>query len=196
MRKNYIALAALLAALAVACGKKAEKVLETGNAAAGDKGYTYAVTVEKMQFHWRLDGGLLRVKLKAPVQGWLAAGFDPERGMLGSNMMVGYLEGGRAVVTDQHGTDPKLHRKDIDLGGTDDLRETWGRQDAAGTEIGFTLPLETGDKLDKPLRPEAVVLMLAYGTTNEMAKQHVFWGKARLNLRTGAYETTIIKREE
>lgn len=189
------AIAALAALLAVSCGKKEEKVLEAGTAGAGEPGYDYALTVEKMQFHWRLDKDELRVKLRAPVAAWLSAGFNPSKGMKDANLIIGHMENGRAVITDQHGVDTKKHRKDTDLGGEDDVREPSGSRTGGETVISFAIPVRARDQLDKPVLPDAVVL-LAYGKTDEAEQQHLFWAKARVNLATGAYAVTLSRKEE
>ena len=195
--KNYnfsIALV-LAAALAAGCAKKeAELPLASGTAGPGDAGYTYKLTVEKMQFHWRVDGNALHIKLKAPVTGWLAVGFDPSKGMQDAHMVTGYMENGKPVILDQHGIDPKHHKPDTELGGADDVKDPAGVQAGGETELSFTIPVKSADKLDKPIPLDGTDLMLAYGESNEIAQQHVLWAKARLNLRTGAYSETLIKR--
>lgn len=196
MNKQLLpAIIVLTVLLAASCGKKEEKVLEAGTAGKGDPGYDYGLTVEKMQFHWRLDKDELRVKLRAPVAAWLSAGFNPSKGMKDANLIIGYLENGKAVITDQHGTDPKKHMKDIDLGGEDNVREPSGSRTAGETVISFTLPVRPSDELDRPILPDAVVL-LAYGKSDEAAQQHLFWAKARVNLASGAYAVTLLKKEE
>lgn len=181
-------------AFSVSCGHKKETVIESGTAKAGSDGYAYLLTVENMQFHWRADDQELRVKLKAPVKGWLSVGFNPGKKMKDGNFIIGTFEDGKAVVTDQHGIDPKQHKKDTDLGGEDNIRNPSGSQTDNASELRFAFPLKSPDKLDKPIRPDSAVVMLAYGKTNQMAQQHVFWAKARINLLTGAYSLTLLKK--
>lgn len=194
-KRSFPAAAALAVLLAASCGKKEEKIIEAGTAGSGDPGYAHKLTVEKIQFHWRLDKDDLRVKLRAPVAAWLGAGFNPSKGMKDANIIIGYLENGKAVITDQHGTDPKNHRKDTDLGGEDNVREAYGARTGGETAISFTIPVRPRDELDKPLLPDAVVL-LAYGKSDQTGQQHAFWAKARVNLASGAYAITLLKKEE
>lgn len=194
MKNFMLAVTVFLAAiLAVSCGQKREQVIEAGTAVAGDSGYAYKMTVGKMQFHWRADGKELRVKLQAPVKGWVSVGFNPGKKMKDANFIISTFENGRAVVTDQHGIDPKNHKKDIDLGGEDNVRDPSGSQTDTETEVRFAFPLQSPDRLDKPIRPDSTVVMLAYGKSNQMAQQHVFWAKARVNLSTGSYAVTLMK---
>lgn len=193
MRKGATAVLAIF--LAASCGRKEEKILEAGTAGTGDPGYAYKLTVEKMQFHWRLDKDELHVKLRAPVAAWLSAGFNPSKGMKNADLIIGYMENGKAVITDQHGIDPKNHRKDTDLGGEDDVRKASGSRTDGETVISFSIPVRPSDKLDKPILPDAVV-MLAYGKSDQTVQQHAFWAKARVNLSSGTYAVTLLKKGE
>lgn len=195
MTRSFITAAALAAALAACSGGAGTDLpLASGTAAAGDPGYAYKLTVEKLQFDWRVDGGDLRVKLKAPAQGWLSAGFDPARGMQGARMVIGLVENGKPVVAEHHGIDPKHHKPDTELGGENNVRDASASLTDRGLEIAFTIPLKSPDKLDKPIDPANALLLLAYGETSELAQQHPFWAAARVNLLTGAYTQTLAKR--
>ncbi len=196
MKNTVLSIAAALALLLpAACGKKAPKIIESGTAASGDPGYKFKLTVDKLQFDWKVNGQYLDVKLKAPVQAWLAAGFNPADGMQGANMIIGTFDSGKPVVTDQYGIDPKHHKEDTELGGKDDVMKAAGQQTAAGTEVSFSIPLNSGDRTDNVIDPASVTLMLAYGKTDETAQKHPFWAEAHLNLNTGAYELNLKKEE-
>lgn len=192
-RFNFIAAAVLAAALA-SCAKEQKMPLVSGTAGAGDPGYTYKITVEKIEFNWRLEGNDLRIKLKAPVNGWLSAGFDPTKGMQDARMVIGYMENGKPVVVENHGIDPKHHKPDTELGGENNVKDPAGAQADGATVISYTIPLNSADKLDKPINPDGTLLMLAYGESTELAQQHVLWAEAKLNLKTGVYAETLLKR--
>ena len=61
------------------------------------------------------------------------------------------------------------------------------------TTISFTLPLDTGDKFDKPINPEGTSkIMLAYGSGRDSFKnRHPFRTIYEINFSTG--ETKKIK---
>jgi hypothetical protein len=198
MKNAVVALVAAFAMMAVfSCAKEKDKeqVLESGKAAAGDAGYTYKITVDKMQFNWKAEASGLSVKLKAPTTGWLSAGFNPTQGMKDANFIIGLIKDGKAVITDQHGIDLKQHRKDTDLGGDDNIRNPAGSEMNNETEISFVIPLKSPDSLDKPITVNGdTVVLLAYGQTKQMAQQHVMWARATVNLSTGAYTVNLLKR--
>ena len=194
-RLSAIALALAVAAMVSGCAKKPEPIISSGTAAPGDSGYTYKLTVDPMEFNWRAEGGNLHVKMKGPAGVWISVGFNPTKGMKDANFIIGYVENGKAVVTDQFGTDPKQHRKDTDLGGTDDVKDAAGFENANETVITFTLPLNSGDALDRPISLDSnTVVLFAAGKEKQTAQQHTFWAKAGVNLSTGAYAVNLIRK--
>jgi hypothetical protein len=177
------------------CAKQAPQILELGTATAGDSGFTYRITVADMQFHWRAESTVLHVKLKAPTTGWLSIGFNPAKGMQDANFIIGLIKDGQAVITDQHGIDPKHHRVDTELGGMDNVMNPAGWESNNETEISFGIPIQSTDALDKPLTLNGnTVILLAYGPTKQLAQQHVMWAKANLNLSTGQYAVTLLMK--
>jgi hypothetical protein len=192
--KHTFIIAAAVFALAAGCRKKEEMPLVSGTAGPGDAGYTYKLTVEKLDFNWRVDGGDLRIKLKAPVSGWLSAGFEPTKGMQDARMAIGYMENGKPVVVENHGIDPKHHKPDTELGGENNVKDPAVAQAGGVTEVSYAIPLTSPDKLDRPINPDGTLLMLAYGETTEMAQQHALWAEVKVNLKTGAYAEVLLKR--
>ncbi len=173
-----------------------QKPLESGTAGPGDSGYSHKITIENMQFNWRVDGQNLAVLLRAGTMGWLGAGFNPTQGMKDASFIIGAVQDGRATITAQHGTDPKQHLKDTDLGGQDNLAGAGGKQENNQTEIRFSIPLKSPDRLDPPIDPSGeTVVLLSYGPGAELAQQHVFWARLRVNLTDGNYSVDLKKKQ-
>ena len=127
----------------------------------------------EMVFQSAVDGKNLRVKIFAPTTGWIAVGFDPKSMMKGANFVIGYAEGSQAVIEDQFGVSSFHHRRDIELGGKDDVLEKSAGILPNGTEIGFTIPLDSGDPYDKKLEAgKTYKIILAYGKTTDLSKRH------------------------
>jgi hypothetical protein len=187
-----------LAAALLSCSreKASETVLASGTAGPGDQGYTYKITDEKIQYNWRIDGAKLMIKLKAETMGWIGAGFNPTEGMKDATFIIGYVKNGAVTITEQHGTDLKQHLKDTDLGGSDNVADVDGRQANNQTEISFSIPLKSPDKLDRPIDPKGdTVVLLAYGMGTELGQQHVFWSRLHVNLSDGKYSITLKKKQ-
>ncbi|TAL38737.1 MAG: DOMON domain-containing protein [Spirochaetes bacterium] len=180
----------LFALAAVNCGKEkpADKPLETGTAAKGDQGYTFKVAADKMQLQWSLAGETLTVKLKAPTSGWVGVGFNPTDSMKDANFVMGLVKEGKVTVSSQYGTAKNLHKNVTDLGGKSYVTNAAGKEENNETEISFSMPLKSGDSLDRPITANAdTVVLLAYGPGDILAQQHVYRARLKINLSTGAY---------
>ncbi|MFW9996628.1 MAG: DOMON domain-containing protein [Candidatus Odinarchaeota archaeon] len=83
--------------------------------------------------------------------GWLGIGFGPRGvGMLGANIIIGYVENGTDLaIQDSYGIVDD-HRSDVSNGTTDDIKASAGSEDneTKTTIIEFIYPLNTTDKND------------------------------------------------
>ncbi len=130
----------------------------------GEEGWQ-TVTAEGISFGWRVMGDSLEVELTGPTTGWVAAGFDPESMMNGSNLIIGYVSGGTVSVRDDWGTSQTQHESDVSLGGTDDVTVDGGSESDGETTIEFTIPLDSGDQYDRPLQEgDTYSVILAIGS--------------------------------
>jgi hypothetical protein len=114
---------------------------------------------------WMVDGANLNVELSAPVEGWMAVGFAPTSKMKDANIIIGYVENGNVVIEDHFGNTPISHKSDDSAGGKDNLTNKSGTEQNGVTEIGFTIPLNSGDANDRPLVPgeSYKVIFAGYG---------------------------------
>ncbi len=110
---------------------------------------------------WRVDGDMLEVQMAAPTTGWVSVGFDPSQMMADANMVIGYVEDGEVIIADDYGTGATSHDRDTNLGGTDDVTVVDGREVDGTTIIRFTIPLDSGDEMDKALAPGNTYTALA-----------------------------------
>lgn len=133
-----------------------------------------SVKAGDMVLQWEAEGLFLNIKLYAPTKGWLAVGFDPESMMKGANVIIGYLTEQHVVIEDQYGDGRISHKSDILLGGTDDVTKKSGVFTNGGTELSFTIPLDSADNFDKKLMPGKVYkVIMAYGEETNMGKKHL-----------------------
>lgn len=140
-------------------------------------------TVDDFELQWSIEDGNLTFAVSAPTEGWVAVGFEPERMMMGANIIIGYVADGEAVVSDQTGTATTAHGPDTANGGSDDLLDFGGTESDGRTEIRFTIPLDSGDDTDKPLSPGTEhTIILAYGDRDDLESYHVLRTTARITL--------------
>lgn len=149
---------------------------------------TFHSVQDTMSFYWKVDGPHLHCKLRAPALGWVAAGFNPTRGMQGADFILAYVKNGKVYAEDHFGTSPVKHEPDEKLGGRQDLTNVFGIESNGITEVGFTIPLKSGDSADTPLDPEhEIVLLLAYNSgIDDFRAKHNYRKAYRVNLATGA----------
>ena len=150
-------------------------------------GYQHNMVVGKMTFDWTIRGNVLAVKLSAPTRGWVGIGFNPEYRMKSANFIVGFVKAGKVTIVDEFGTMSVQHVGDHRLGGRDDVTIVGGVEDAGGTAIEFSIPLNSGDKFDGKLDVTGdTVVLLAYGPDQDSLRvKHQFYARKVVNLGNG-----------
>lgn len=198
MRKTLLcALICLVSGILLSCVKEKETVIEAGTASPGEKGYDHRITVEDITFNWSVDGNELRASVRGKTTGWVGAGFNPSAGMKDANFIIGYVKDGVATVRNDHGVSKTLHKSNEDLGGKEHVTNTSVEIKNDETEIRFTIPLKTDDRLDRPINVNGdTVVLLAYGRTTRISQQHAFRVRMHLNLTTGVYSVTLKTRDK
>jgi hypothetical protein len=135
--------------------------------------------------HWNNDAELLTMGLEAQVEGWVAIGFEPTSRMNDADMVLGWVEDGKATVQDQFSIGPTgPHPPDTDLGGSDDLLERGGNEQDGTTVIEFSRRLDTGDAYDNALSPgQRVNVIWALSSGDDPTPRHdVARGSAEITL--------------
>jgi hypothetical protein len=174
-------------------GKESDKGLEGGTAVKGDPGYTYKITIDKIQFNWMIENQNLKIKLATQNPGWIGIGFNPTNIMKDANFILGYVKNGAAMISNQHGISSTLHKKNEDIGGASHIMNPSGTEKNGMTEISFTIPLKTGNKLDRPIDVNGnTAVLLAYGESKNLAQLHAFRAKLNVNLSNGSYSLLLM----
>ena len=181
-------------AFSTACKKEEkEAVGPQQQAAAGEQGYQFKITVKDMTFNWRPAGSTLQVMVRAKTTGWTGVGFNATEGMKDAWFIMGYVKDGAATIVEQHGNTPKTHLKKSDLGGASSVSNASGSVNNNETVLRFTIPLKPAD-IDTPINAVGdTTVLLAYGKTEQMAQVHAFRAKLSVNLSTGAYSVITAK---
>ncbi len=143
-----------------------------------------------VNFFWRIDGGRLYVRLSAATTGWVGIGFNPQQRMKGANFVLGMVDQGKVMVTDDFGTGTIKHKPDSVSGGNNDLMHVYGLEKNGITEIGFSIPLDSGDPTDTILNPQGdTMILLAHGDgPDNFQARHAYRGTFKVNLASGAYK--------
>ena len=136
--------------------------------------------------YWSNDAEHLYAAISAQTTGWVAVAFDPQQAMMGANYVFGYVQDGELYLEDMYGTKPRgidAHPPDEQLGGSNDILESAGREEAGRTVIEFKIPLDSGDPYDKPLVPGAsYTALLAVGGADDFVSYHTERGATQITL--------------
>ncbi len=125
-------------------------------------GYETARAID-MLFQWQITDGRLHCKLTAPTEGWVAVGFNPQKGLAGTNLIMGCVENGILTLEDRFIVKPGLHKSKLELGSPDNLDDKAGWEAFGMTSISFTIPLEASDPYSHSLKPGQLChILLAY----------------------------------
>lgn len=152
--------------------------------------YEHKVEAVKMSFEWKIDGDNINIRMMAPTTGWVGIGFNPSDQMKDANFILGYVKKGKLRITDEFGKTTRGHAKDTKSDGTMDITNATGSEENDITTIAFTIPLNSGDKLDQAVDPMAeTVVLLAYGSDRDSFRtKHKKYATLKVNLSTGEYQ--------
>jgi hypothetical protein len=95
--------------------------------------------------------------------------------MQDANIIIGYVVGDKAYISDEYGNGPTTHQPDVYASGASNIIDPAGREYEGNTELSFAIPLDSGDMRDRAIVPgRNYTVMLAYGpdTADEFTTRH------------------------
>ena len=152
-----------------------------GTIAPGE--YTWSRSYGDFELYWSSDGEYIYAAVKAKTTGWISLGIQPGTKMQDADMILGLVKDDTAELHDQFSTGTfGPHRDDTGLGGTYDIIESGGKEDAGTTILEFKRRLDTGDKYDIPLATGVNTIIWAYGSQDNADVKHASRGYGELDL--------------
>ena len=149
----------------------------------GKNEYLGEMMYGSVEIRWLKDDETAYFGIRVKTEGWIAVGFSPSDRMKDADMVLGFVKEGKTTVTDQFSTGTfGPHIADTELGGTDDILESGGREDRDFTTIEFSRSLNTGDKHDNELSPGKIEIIWAYGITDNLDRKHITRGQGEIDL--------------
>jgi hypothetical protein len=145
-----------------------------GTINAGEYAHAVHDDVTKMDLYWTLSGDTLYMAIHSPGTGWEAVGIAPDGPMMkGGDILMGYVEDGKAVLEDQYGDTQYTHKMDTDLGGKDSIISFAGSENDAGTSLEFERNEKDLDQYDKPINLNgSTFVMLAWADHDNWTSYH------------------------
>jgi hypothetical protein len=147
--------------------------------------YAHEATFGQVQVWWRNDAKSLYLAMSGKTTGWVSVGLAPDNRMQGANYIFGYVANGKAQVFDAYGQGATgaTHPADQDAGGRNDIIASGGSERDGVTLIEAQIPLDSGDKFDKALKPgETVKVIAALGGADDFSARHAFRGSGEIVL--------------
>ena len=146
--------------------------------------YAHAMEAGGFRVYWSNDAIVLRMGLFSPGTGYVAIGLDPDRRMKGANFIIGTVRNGQVDIRDDYGIASLTHGSDVDNGGTNDILAYAGRELNGQTTLEFIIPLDSGDRFDKPLEPGGTynVLVAFHNTNDSFSVRHSQRGSGEIRL--------------
>lgn len=157
--------------------------------------YDHKIDAAKMSFEWKINGENIDIRMSAPTTGWVGIGFNPSKQMMDANFILGYVKDGKLRISDEFGKTTKAHAKDTKSDGKMDVINAMGSEENEITTISFSIPLDSGDKVDQALDPMAeTTVLLAYGSGRDSFRtKHKEYATLKVNLSTGEYHNALGK---
>ncbi|MBM3175560.1 MAG: hypothetical protein FJZ93_07545 [Chloroflexi bacterium] len=145
--------------------------------------YTKSKNFGNYELNWSSDGQNIYIGIKAKTTGWVALGIQPGSRMKGADIIIGYVQDGKATVADHFSAgDFGPHKADAEFGGVDNILEFGGKEEGEYTTIEFKRALNTGDKYDHPLSRGLDDIVWAYGSGDQPTLKHVNRGYGEIDL--------------
>jgi hypothetical protein len=151
-----------------------------------DREYPHSSSLsDRFTIYWRNDNQFLYMALEGETSGWVAIGFEPTNRMKDADMVFGWVENGQVTILDLYSTGTTgPHPPDDQLGGTNDIIESDGKEENGYTIIEFKRRLNTGDEYDNSLLPDSEVTFI-WSMSNEddfAVKHNIDTGSGKIKL--------------
>lgn len=149
---------------------------------------SHIIEDDVFEVYWTVSEERIYMGLKAKTTGWLSLGLDPSDGMMGADMIFGWVDGsGDAFMKDAYATDNSgSHPEDTTLGGSDDLESYDGSESGGWTTIEFRRDLNTGDSYDKQISTTlATDVLWGISSSDDWTSYHSSRGDDKITFTEG-----------
>lgn len=110
-----------------------------------------------VKLQWEIRDPDIVLKLSVQTTGWISVGVSLGSTMIDADYWTGWVDGTNVYLFDTWSTAKVLPDRDIDIGGTDDLKIFRGEEANGWTTIVFSRPLQTTDQNDVPITDSTMV---------------------------------------
>lgn len=142
------------------------------------------MTAGEFTLKWNIDGENLVMTVSAKTTGWVSVGFEPSKVMKDADILIFSVDkDGTVKGEDEYGVSLFGHKKDTEIGGTDNLTIISGSEKNGMTTVKFSIPLSSGDSKDKVLvAGQKVKVLFASGKKDKFSAKHNKKAKGEITL--------------
>ena len=124
--------------------------------------------VAGMLFTYSIEERQLVCKLQAPTNGWIGVGFNAQNSIVGSDLLLFNIVGGKPSYTDLFVKSAGNPKKDSELGGVNSIKLLDSKESENKTMVHFSIPMSSDDVYDfKHEIEQPFWLILAYSVADE-----------------------------
>jgi DOMON domain-containing protein len=150
-----------------------------GRVEPGEYAFAWTDEATHLRFTWSIVGDRLIGAVSSPDTGWVAVGFGGAGPLMyGADIMMGYVDGRGAHVSDRYASSPTGQDADTALGGHEDILGAAGLQTDSGTTIEFERPLAAHDTTDQPIQSGQTHVIIASENADDFTSYHMGGHKA------------------
>ncbi|WP_027420442.1 DOMON domain-containing protein [Crocinitomix catalasitica] len=137
----------------------------------------------KMKVDWSHADKLIHFTISAPADGWVAIGLNNKQGITGTYLLMGRVKNGVAEVVEHSTLSPGNYKSFKKIGVSDNVLNISGTEDAAGTRIQFSLPVEIRNKYQKSLENgKQYYLTIAYSQSDDFQHHSIMRTQEKITL--------------
>ncbi len=111
------------------------------------------ISKNNMNIHWHFENDRVHFKINAPTSGWIAIGFNPNKGIKGSYLLMARVKNGKAEVVEHYTLSPGNYKSLESLGEKDLVENVKGEELKNFSEVEFSLPINSKTKYRYKLNP-------------------------------------------
>ncbi|MEM8893809.1 MAG: DOMON domain-containing protein [Bacteroidota bacterium] len=126
------------------------------------------IAVGGMQLKYELVEEAVEIELAAPTTGWLGVGFNSKNDIVDSDLLLFHVIDEQGEFLDMHVVGVGNPKKDVDLGGFNNIEILSFEESSSETKIRFKRPLVGDAKLDFQHEEDKTFwLIMAYSTHDD-----------------------------
>ena len=132
--------------------------------------------VEKngMQVKWKIEQSQIICQMKAPTKGWVAIGINEQRGLKGTNLIMGNIINKHCTLSDRHIVEIGNHKPVESIGGRSHLHVLSAKELEGNTLIQFSVRMDASDDYHYHLwEGKPIKLLMAYSREDDFEHHSV-----------------------